>query len=124
MENLNFSPEQKENYEKTINNTLIEIDEEIRQFGGSQKYVLLESKEGYTFGTLPYTSHPEIAEQIKKQVGTELENRGGGFLRFFNDEIEIGEESSLNLGPLQIDRRKLVDLLQGKIEGYQIKQSE
>lgn len=124
MENPKFLSEQEENYEKKITDTVIKIDEEIRQFGGVQKYVLLESKEGYVFGTFPYLSHPEIVKQIQERVGGELENKGGGFLNFFNGEVEIGERPSFNIGPLQIAREELVHLLEGKIDGYKIKLSE
>jgi hypothetical protein len=124
MESFNPPREQKENFEKEISAMHIEIDEDVSRYGGTQKYVLLESDEGYHFGTTSQTNHTDIEKKIRDSAAQILENRGGGFLKFLNDEIEISEQSSLNLGPLQISKRELLKLLEGKIEGYIIKLPE
>lgn len=124
MESFNYLKEKKENFEKKITTMCIEIDEDINQYGGTQKYVLLESDEGYSFGTTPQHNHIDIENKIRNSFDQDFENRGGGFLKFYNGEIEISEQSSLNLGPLQISKEELLKLLEGKIEGYIFKLSE
>lgn len=117
MEKLNFSEESKKENPETLAGYMLEIDDEIKRFGGVQKYVLLESDKGFIFGTSSAKQHLDIKEQLEQKFGTELINRGGGTLSFFGDEIRINNNFSFKMGPLQISYTELQSLLQKTLGG-------
>lgn len=105
--------------------SLIEIADDVKKFGGVQKYVLLKSKEGFLFATTPLSEHLQIKQQLEDKFGDGLLNQGGGFLEFYGKEIVIGASHSLKLGPLQISKNQLQEILQKEFgNDYSVKTSE
>ncbi|MCB9808966.1 hypothetical protein H6776_01055 [Candidatus Nomurabacteria bacterium] len=104
--------ETKENNPLNLVGSIIEIDDDIKKFGGVQKYVLLKNQKGFLFATMPFHEHLQIRQQLEDRFENDLTNQGGGFLKFFEKEIVIGDSYSLKLGPLQIPRNQLQKMLQ------------
>lgn len=82
MKESYFSQESKEKQPGAFAGALINIDEDIQQFGGTQKYVCLSSGEGIFFGTSSYPEHLDIKSAFEEKFQKSFYNKGGGFLNF------------------------------------------
>ncbi len=118
MPNINITPENK----KT--KSIFEIDPEIKQFGGLQKFVLLKSGGDYVLGSFANLNHSEILKEM--DVADDCEVLGGGLFNFYNDTITIDTSFlSSKLGPIDMTKIDLKKIMQDMVgDEYKVELSE
>ncbi len=108
---------------KMIKNAF-QIDNEIEQFGGLQKFVLLKSGEDYVLGSFANLSHSEIL--AKMDISGDYKILGGGLFKFNDNTITIDTSFlSSKLGPINMASADLQIVMQNLIGNkYKVELSE
>ena len=118
LENIHNTPEKR----KMKN--IFEIDPEIKQFGGVQKFVLLKLDGDYLLGSFANLNHSEILQEMNVIDGYEI--LGGGLFSFYNDTITIDTSFlSSKLGPINMKKIDLKTVMQNIVGNqYKVELSE
>ncbi len=117
FESLKRISEGKEEVPETISDSFIEFSNEFKEFGDTQKFVLIQKGDSLIFVTKP-DGHVELLEFAQKKFGDDIINRGGGFLLSDPDNktLEILDRYSFRIGRTHVKRDVIADFLREKLK--------